>query len=311
MKFLFLFLDFFSIFKKFPKNIDYLFLKSLPVIFYPKALRLLYDKNKGKKLCLFFPQTFNDYINHLKLFDSVPLSLKTQLTDKIEVRKYVENIIGDKYFKKIYAVYNSFDEINIEDIPIPFFLKTNHGCKWQVLIENREYFQNNYLSLKKNFNSWLRINYAYANGLELQYRDIKPKIFAEEYLQHDSSNFMLPADVEFFCFGGEPRVISVREIYKDEKHISTLFDSDGNVLPYSFNIPSSMRLKRNAELPKYYDEMYDLAKKLSSGFNLVRVDFLHTGSHFYFNELTFTPFSGYADMPDPDFDKYLSKYFKY
>lgn len=51
-------------------------------------------------------------------------------------------------------------------------------------------------------------------------------------------------------------------------------------------------------MPIHYEEMVELAKKLSRGFQYVRVD-LYCTDKVYFGEMTFTPASG-LDKYDPD-----------
>ena len=43
------------------------------------------------------------------------------------------------------------------------------------------------------------------------------------------------------------------------------------------------------ELPTFFGEMLEMAKKLSKEFPFVRVDFFLAGDTYYFAELTFTP----------------------
>jgi hypothetical protein len=72
----------------------------------------------------------------------------------------------------------------------------------------------------------------------------------------------------------------------------------------------NFRKIKYVSLPKNYEEMLIISKKLSKGFKFVRVDFLCTDNNFYFAEMTFTPYSGFCEMPDKNFDKMVSKYFK-
>ena len=66
--------------------------KSLPDKLY---LYLWYKKVTGEKLNLSNPQTFNEKIQWLKLYDRNPLY--TKLVDKYEVRKYIKQKLGEQY----------------------------------------------------------------------------------------------------------------------------------------------------------------------------------------------------------------------
>ena len=46
-------------------------------------------------------------------------------------------------------------------------------------------------------------------------------------------------------------------------------------------------------LPKEVLNIFNLSKGLSKDFNFVRVDWLIYNNRLYFNELTFTPYSGF------------------
>ena len=58
-------------------------------------LEICYKIHTGKKLNLKNPQSFNEKMQWLKLYDRKPLY--TTLADKYSVKKYVADIIGEKY----------------------------------------------------------------------------------------------------------------------------------------------------------------------------------------------------------------------
>jgi hypothetical protein len=69
-------------------------------------------------------------------------------------------------------------------LPRKFVLKTNHGSGWIKIVKDKTKF--NQTNAKEKFDLWMNTNFAYCAGLELQYRDIKPKIIAEQYLEDES-----------------------------------------------------------------------------------------------------------------------------
>ena len=75
----------------------------------PELLKKWYKKRTGQTLNLENPQTFNEKIQWLKLYDNSPL--KTQLADKYAVREWIANKIGDQYLIPLLGVWDSFDEI--------------------------------------------------------------------------------------------------------------------------------------------------------------------------------------------------------
>lgn len=286
-------------------DLSYSSVKSAPRILYPLILKKLFKRNTGKDLNLFFPKTFNEKIQYLKLFDNK--KIKTLLTDKIEAIKLIDGIVDKKHIKKIYGVYDNISQINLSELHESFYLKTNHGCKWQLKIDSKAYFLENFDEINKKVNAWLKINYAYANGLELQYENIKPKIFTEEVIAHP--DYMFPIDVEIFCFDGIPRLALVRAIKEEFCYGINIYSVEDGLLPYLFNKPSEFRKIDVVPLPNFYDEMLEISKKITKGIKLARVDFFYTKDNFYFGEVTFTPYSGYSTMNDEHFEKLISQWF--
>lgn len=175
----------------------------------------------------------------------------------------------------------------------------------QKLINSKESFLSQKEELKELFSKWLNINYAFVSGFELQYKDIEPKIFAEEVVIHPEC--LMPIDVEIYCFNGVPKLTAVRKIIQDKNSGVSLYSTEEGLLPYSIN-SNLYNTIPVISLPKYYENMLEAAKKLSKGFKFVRIDFLHTGNNYYFAEMTFTPFSGFCQMSNKKLDERLSKW---
>ena len=102
---------------------------------YPKLLKAVYEQRTGEKLNLDNPQSFNEKIQWLKIYDSTPL--KTQLVDKYLVRDWIKGKIGEEYLIPLLGVWNSFDEIDFDMLPQQFVLKCNHGSGWTVVVTEK------------------------------------------------------------------------------------------------------------------------------------------------------------------------------
>ncbi len=74
---------------------NYLYYKGLHPDQYVENLKEWYKEQTGKTLNLEHPQTYNEKIQWMKLYDSTPL--KTRLADKYLVRKWVKEKIGEQY----------------------------------------------------------------------------------------------------------------------------------------------------------------------------------------------------------------------
>gem|GEM_PF-90524 len=258
---------------------------------YSEILSDWYAEKTNKKLDLNNPRTFNEKIQWLKLYDSTPL--KTRLADKYLVRDWIKDKIGEEYLIHLLGVYNSFDEIDFDMLPNQFVLKANHGSAWNAVVKDKTEFDKE--KKKSRFDDFMRTNFAYRAGLELHYRDIKPKIIAEKYMVDESGQLK---DYRFVCFGGEPKFIWVDfDRYTDHKR--NIYDLEWNLLPFSLNYPKG---DDSLSPPANLKEMISLAKDLSEGFYHVRVDFYSINSKIYFGEMTFTNAAGIGKFEPAKWD---------
>ena len=58
-------------------------------------LKMMFRATTGKKLNLYNPQTFNEKLQWLKLYDRNPLY--TIMVDKVKAKEYVAKKIGEQY----------------------------------------------------------------------------------------------------------------------------------------------------------------------------------------------------------------------
>lgn len=279
---------------------SYEFLRTLPEKEYPKYLRKIFKYITREDLNLRNPKTFNEKIQWLKLYDTTPL--KSRLTDKVLVRDWVAEKIGKEYLKPVLQICKNFDEIDFSVLPKSFVIKANHGCKWNFIIKDKDAYLNGEKLLdysKDKMTYWLGQTFTFFAGFELQYEDIQPQIIVEPYLSDDVS--VKPQEIEVYCFNGVPKII--QKVVK----ASTETYSDVCVWDENYNELSNVQLMlglNNVSVP--VDETLKLAVQLSAelakGFKLVRVDWILYNNKVYFNEMTFTPMSGFGKL-----DKNLNK----
>ena len=81
----------------------------------------------GYKLNLDNPKTFNEKIQWLKFYYRDPLM--TKCADKVEVRNYIKDTVGEQYLVPCLGIYNNSEEIDFDKLPNQFVLKVNWGCK--------------------------------------------------------------------------------------------------------------------------------------------------------------------------------------
>ncbi len=277
---------------------DYSFLMSLDEKEYEKYLKRAYFLKTGKKLNLKHPKDINEKIQWLKLYDNLPI--KTTLTDKVLVRDWVKDKIGAVYLKPVLQICQNFDEINFDSFPETFIIKCNHGCRWHAIIKNKKEFLEN-LQLKKyikeHIDSWLTQSFFGWSDFELQYKNIKPQIIVEQLLRENVDKDSAGIQIYFFNSAAQIIYKYQRILDSDWTTYYSAFDKNYNPIDIKFEYKSK---QKNEEADNLIKEAVDLSKKLAYNFKFVRVDWLIYKGKLYFEELTFTPYSGYFQF----FDKY-------
>ena len=249
-----------------------------------KYLKKCYKLRLGRPLDLSNPKTFNEKLQWLKLYDR--RSVYTNMVDKYEVKRIVADRIGEEYIIPTLGVWNSFDEIDFDTLPEQFVLKCTHDSGGLAICRDKSKFDVD--SAKQKIEKSLNRNYYYY-GREWPYKDVKPRIIAEQYME-DTETAEL-RDYKFFCFDGEVKALFIAsDRYKEgEETKFDFFDADFNHLPFCQGHP-------NADVPPKkpvcYDEMIMLAKKLSQGVPQVRIDFYEVDGRVYFGEFTLFHYSG-------------------
>lgn len=240
-------------------------------------LKLLYRLTTGSSLNLEDPVTFGEKLQWLKIYYRKPIM--TQMVDKHEAKNYVAKIIGDKYVTKTYGVWNSFDEINFNDLPNQFVLKTTHDQGGIVVVSDKHELNKDLARAK--LTKHLKTKHYYLTR-EWPYKNVKPKIIAEQLLIDNENNYLI--DYKFLCFDGDPKIMYIK--HKDNLgYCFDFFDMDFNRLDITDAGYPNSDLK--IEKPSNWESMVSLAKKLSKDWPHIRVDFYSVNSQIYFGELTF------------------------
>ena len=243
------------------------------------------------------PQTYNQKLQWLKLYDRH--DEYTQMVDKYEAKNCAASIIGDEYIIPTLGVYNSFDEINFDELPNQFVLKCTHDSGGVAICRDKTTFD--YKAARKLLSRNLKRN-KYWSSREYPYKDVKPRIIAEEYME-DESGYELK-DYKFFFFGGEPRLIQL-DFDRFSGHKKNLYTIQWELLPFSFNY--SCHPECIFPKPNGLEKMVDIARKLSKGIPFIRVDLYNIKGKIYFGEITFFPASGMGKFQPEEWDYKLGE----
>ncbi|MBQ4515409.1 MAG: glycosyl transferase [Clostridia bacterium] len=257
-------------------------------------LNLRYMLAFHKKLNLKNPQTYNEKLQWMKLYDRNPLY--NQLVDKYDVRSFIKDRIGEEYLIPAYGVWDSFDEVDFDSLPEEFVLKCTHDSGSVYICRDKS--KNDKEWLKNRFNEALKGN-QYHGGREWAYKDVKPRIVAEKFMADDSGTGL--KDYKFFCFNGEVKAMFIateRNVEgKDVKF--DFFDENFNHLPFKHGHENA---KETPKKPEGFEEMKEIAKKLSQGLRHVRVDLYNINGKIYFGEMTFYHHCGFVSFEPNEWD---------
>lgn len=262
-------------------------------------IKLQYRIKFHRALDLVNPKRFTEKLQWYKIYYRD--KLMQQCVDKYEVRKYIEECGLSEILIPIIGVYDSAEDINVENLPQQFVAKDTLGGGGNsvIICKNKDNLEENFLKI---LNNWTLSSISYRQGgREWVYGGRKHRIIVERLLPSNTNEGGL-IDYKFFCFYGKPEylyVIADREVGK--KAGLGIYKAD------TYEKLDVVRcdekpLDRVVEKPMLYDEMYSIAQILSKPFPEARVDLYYVESKIYFGEITFFDGSGYMNFSPDEFD---------
>jgi hypothetical protein len=259
-------------------------------------LKLIYKLTFRKKLDLKNPKTFNEKIQWLKLYDRNPEY--SMMVDKYRVRDYVQDKIGEEYLIPLLVVWDNLDKIEFSKLPKRFVLKCNHDSGSIVICKDKAEFDED--AARKKLKKHLKQG-TFRYGREWPYKDIKPCIIAEQYMENSEGSGNL-VDYKIYNFNGIPRVILVcQDRFNGSGLREDFYTEKWEHIPVSR--PNHPNSEKEIEKPKKLEEMLDLSRKLSKNISFVRTDFYIIQDKVYFGEMTFFPTSGFGQFKPDKYDE--------
>lgn len=256
-------------------------------------LQIVYFRHFKKFIDFDNPKTFNEKIQWLKL--NYRKEEYTNLVDKYRVKQYITKLIGEEYVIPTLGVWKNVDDIDFKSLPEKFVLKCNNDSGGIVICKNKKDFDE--VKAKSFLKERLKNN-GYWYGREWPYKNVKPCIIAEKYMEDSISKDL--KDYKFFCFNGSMEFFDI-DIDRFIEHRSNYYDRNGNFLPFGKTYCPPDYTKK-IEMPKNLDKMIELAETISHNTVLSRIDFYEIDGQVYFGEITFYPGSGFSPFTDKKWD---------
>lgn len=260
-----------------------------------------YEKMHGYTYDFDNPVLFTEKINSRKL-DNNPLF--PICADKIRVRDYVKEKIGEEHLIPCYFTAKKMTKRLFDEMPNQCVLKTASGSGtlkviWDKNKENKD-------ETIKLLNDFLKVDFAYIWG-EMFYKKIPKAIICEKLLL--DKNGKVPSDYKFHCFNhnGNFKCFLQVEFDRFGVHTRNIYDEDFNLLDVTTGYPNN---KGKVRKPKNFSKMIEICEKLSEDFDYVRVDLYTVDTKIYFGELTFTNSAGFSKFNPQKYNKIWGSYWK-
>lgn len=250
------------------------------------------------------PRTFNEKIQWMKLNYQDPRL--SNLVDKLEVRSFVQKIIGAEYLVPLIEVFDTVEDFAKADLPNEFVVKCTHDSQSTHVCSSKEAFEIDVVV--DELRVALRRNWFWQ-GREWAYKNCKPRIIVEEYLKEPGKT--TPNDYKFYCFNGKVEMVQTDTDRFESRHAqqyySPTWESYGDWDRYTVEECNQMGK------PHLLEQMIELSERLAAGFPHVRVDWYCIEGSPLFGELTFytgggfDPFHSQENKLDDWLDKKLGE----
>ena len=290
---------------KYLTNINYHFLINAGLHLYDKMpdeefIKRKFKATMEKELDLQNPQTFNEKLQWIKLYDRKPEY--TMMVDKYRVREYIKELLGEEYLIPLLGVWDNPDDIDFDALPDQFVLKCNHNsglgmciCKDKSKLDIKK--------VREELKKGLAQDY-YLTGREWPYKNVLRKIICEQYMEDQETQEL--RDYKFYCIHGEVKCVMINtDRQADSATKADYYDKKYNWLNFTWGYEHA---DIPPEKPLNFEKMIELAEILATDLLEARIDFYECNGKIYFGEITFFDGSGFDRIDPIEWDYKLGSY---
>lgn len=244
-------------------------------------LKIQYYLKLGRRLDLKHPRLYNEKLQWIKLYDRDPQY--KLFVDKLAVRDYVRERVGEQYLIPEIAHYDRAEDIQWDRLPQRYVLKCTHGSSCNI-VQDGTRDETTIARQRARLRDWMAADWFWLSR-EWPYLGVKPRVLIEQFLHGPGGG--VPYDYKILCFGGEPQYIIVDvDRYKSggDGHRRNFYDVNWVKQEVFNRHPGYEGL---IPRPECLDEMLEVARKLAQGLRHIRIDLYEAEGRVYFGEMTF------------------------
>lgn len=265
-----------------------------------KVIKAIYMGHMRCEADLCNPKNLNEKLNWLKLHDRKPIY--TRMVDKQEAKQMVIEKVGEKFVIPTLGIWDTFDEIDFDNLPMQFVLKCTHDSASIIVVEDKS--KMDVKAIREKIESSLRLNF-FCWAREWPYKNVKPRIIAEKYVntlgKKDSIEYKIT------CFNGKADFITIcigiaHDAY--DKRTNDSYDLDFNHMPW---YASYKNATKQIYKPKQWNELIKFAELFAKDIPYLRVDCYVIDDQIIFGEFTFYTWAGFIDFSPEEWNDILGE----
>lgn len=265
-------------------------------------IKLKYRLFMERKCNLKHPSLFQEKLQWIKIHDRKAIYHK--MVDKIEVKEFISERVGNEYVIPTIGIWNSFDDIDFNVLPDEFIIKNSYDSGSYFICTNKSNLNKDDLSKKLNISNQ-KDYYIYSR--EWPYKGLQHRIIAEPLLHDDKCPYL--RDYKFFTFNGEPKFFYVTSDRGSATGLKEdFFDINGNLM--DLNQKGYYNNPKTPELPKNLEKMISFSRILAKDTYHLRVDFYEIHDRLYVGEMTFFDGGGFCPFTPEKYNKILGDWIK-
>lgn len=266
-------------------------------------IRFKYFVTLKKRIDLNNPVLFQEKLQWIKLNDRKEVYHK--MVDKYEVKKFIENEVGNDYVIPTLGVWDSFNEIDFDKLPNQFILKPTFDSGSYYICKDKSTLNIKEVK-RKLLTNWGNDYYIWSR--EWPYKGLKQRIIAEPLLEDLNEKYL--RDFKFYCFNGEPEIFYITSDKCGNLPVrQDFFDLEGNHLEIE-DVNYRNNPIKPPKLPVNLKKMIDLCKVFAKNTYHLRVDFYEVDGKLYLGEFTFFEGGGFCKFTPEKYNRVLGDWIK-